>query len=62
MGAHGFGRPLTLTKFGESIPKIMQEYLKDYRKVRTKQGYFYNVDLADDAAEWLPAVPERRTL
>ncbi|CDG17381.1 putative phage primase [Xenorhabdus doucetiae] len=39
MEAHGFERPLTLSKFGDSIPKIMLEYRKDYRKVRTKQGY-----------------------
>ncbi|KER01726.1 putative ATPase [Photorhabdus temperata subsp. temperata Meg1] len=62
MEAYGFDRPLTLTKFGESMPKVMQEYQKDYRKVRTKQGYFYNVNLGDEAEEWLPAVPERRDL
>ncbi|MBD2815614.1 toprim domain-containing protein [Xenorhabdus sp. Flor] len=60
MEAHGFERPLTLTKFGDSIPKIMQEYRKDYRKVRTKQGYSYNVALSEEAEEWLPAVPELR--
>ncbi|PHM46666.1 DNA primase [Xenorhabdus miraniensis] len=60
MEAHGFERPLTLTKFGESIPKIMQEYRKEYRKVRTKKGYIYNVELSDEAEEWLPSVPECR--
>ncbi|PHM36501.1 primase-like DNA-binding domain-containing protein [Xenorhabdus innexi] len=59
MEAHGFERPLTLTKFGESIPKIMQEYRKEYRKVRTKKGYSYSVELSEDAEEWLPSVPER---
>ncbi len=62
MEAYGFDRPLTLTKFGKSMPKVMQEYQKDYRKIRIKQGYFYNVDLGDVAKEWLPAVPERRDL
>ncbi|WP_244903162.1 primase-like DNA-binding domain-containing protein, partial [Xenorhabdus innexi] len=62
MDAHGFERPLTLTKFGESIPKIMLEYRKDYRKVRTMKGYSYNVSLSEEAEEWLPALPERKNL
>ncbi|CDL86210.1 putative phage primase (fragment) [Xenorhabdus cabanillasii JM26] len=60
MEAYGFERPLTLTKFGESMPKIMQEHRKDYQKVRTKKGYSYHVELSEDAEEWLPSVPERR--
>ncbi|MCG3462952.1 toprim domain-containing protein [Xenorhabdus bovienii] len=60
MEAHGFERPLTLTKFGESLPKIMLEYKKEYRKVRTKKGYSYNVELSEEAEEWLPSVPELR--
>ncbi|OKP01723.1 primase-like DNA-binding domain-containing protein [Xenorhabdus eapokensis] len=60
MEAHGFERPLTLTKFGESLPKIMLEYKKEYRKVRTKKGYAYNVELSEEAEEWLPSVPECR--
>ncbi|WP_038196714.1 primase-like DNA-binding domain-containing protein [Xenorhabdus bovienii] len=60
MEAHGFERPLTLTKFGESIPKIMLEYRKEYRKVRTNKGYSYNVELSEEAEEWLPSVPELR--
>ncbi|MDC9613170.1 primase-like DNA-binding domain-containing protein [Xenorhabdus khoisanae] len=58
MEAHGFERPLTLTKFGESLPKIMMEYKKEYWKVRTKKGYSYNVELSEEAEEWLPSVPE----
>ncbi|MEI9696420.1 phage/plasmid primase, P4 family [Moellerella wisconsensis] len=58
MEAYGFDRPLTLTKFGDSLPKVMQEYKKDYRKFKTKRGYYYNVDLTDEAIEWLPSVPE----
>ncbi|WP_426575745.1 primase-like DNA-binding domain-containing protein [Xenorhabdus stockiae] len=57
MEAHGFERPLTLTKFGESIPKIMQEYRKGYRKARTTRGYSYNVELSEEAEEWLPSLP-----
>lgn len=57
MEAYGFERPLTLTKFGDSLPKVMQEYKKDYRKFKTKRGYYYNVDLTDEANEWLPSVP-----
>ncbi|WP_338804867.1 primase-like DNA-binding domain-containing protein [Xenorhabdus griffiniae] len=60
MEAHGFERPLTLTKFGESLPKIMLEYKKEYRKVRTKKGYSYNVELSEESEEWLPSVPECR--
>ncbi|PHM46782.1 primase-like DNA-binding domain-containing protein [Xenorhabdus miraniensis] len=60
MEAHGFERPLTLTKFGESLPKIMLEYKKEYRKMRTKKGYSYNVELSEEAEEWLPSVPECR--
>ncbi|AKH62494.1 MULTISPECIES: primase-like DNA-binding domain-containing protein [Photorhabdus] len=60
MEAHGFERPLTLTKFGESLPKIMLEYRKEYRKVRTNKGYSYNVELSEEAEEWLPSVPELR--
>ncbi|MCP9267266.1 primase-like DNA-binding domain-containing protein [Xenorhabdus sp. XENO-1] len=60
MEAHGFERPLTLTKFGESIPKIMLEYRKEYQKVRTKKGYSYAVELSEESEEWLPSVPECR--
>ncbi|MDE9454826.1 primase-like DNA-binding domain-containing protein [Xenorhabdus bovienii] len=60
MEAHGFERPLTLTKFGESLPKIMLEYRKEYRKVRTNKGYSYHVELSGEAEEWLPSVPELR--
>ncbi|WP_047679924.1 MULTISPECIES: primase-like DNA-binding domain-containing protein [Xenorhabdus] len=60
MEAHGFERPLTLTKFGESLPKIMLEYKKEYRKIRTKKGYSYNVELSEEAEEWLPSLPECR--
>ncbi|OCQ53463.1 Poxvirus D5 protein-like protein [Photorhabdus australis subsp. thailandensis] len=56
MEVHGFERPLTLTKFGESLPKIMLEY----RKVQTNKGYSYNVELSGEAEEWLPSVPELR--
>ncbi|WP_416778589.1 primase-like DNA-binding domain-containing protein [Xenorhabdus budapestensis] len=62
MEAHGFERPLTLTKFGESLPKIMLEYKKEYRKTRTKKGYSYNVELSEEAEEWLPSLPECRGL
>ncbi|MDC9606054.1 primase-like DNA-binding domain-containing protein, partial [Xenorhabdus griffiniae] len=61
MEAHGFERPLTLTKFGASLPKIMLEYCKEYRKVRTKKGYSYCVELSAEAEEWLPSVPERNS-
>ncbi|CDH33615.1 primase-like DNA-binding domain-containing protein [Xenorhabdus bovienii] len=60
MEAHGFERPLTLTKFGESLPKIMLEYRKEYRKVRTNKGYSYHVELSGEAEEWMPSVPELR--
>nr|WP_228005833.1 primase-like DNA-binding domain-containing protein [Xenorhabdus sp. BG5] len=62
MEAHGFERPLTLTKFGESLPKIMMEYKKEYRKMRTNKGYSYDVELSEEAEEWLLSVPECRGL
>lgn len=57
MDAHGFDKPLTLTRFGADFPKVMKEYGAEYKKARTNTGMRYNMDLANSAEEWLPAVP-----
>ncbi|ELD3250734.1 DNA primase [Enterobacter hormaechei] len=57
MDAHGFDKPLTLTRFGSDFPKVMKEYGAEYKKAKTKAGMRYNMDLANSADEWLPAVP-----
>ncbi|KGD79698.1 DNA primase [Tatumella morbirosei] len=57
MDAHGFERPLTLTRFGSDFPKVMKEYGAEYKKAKTKAGIRYNMELAESADDWLPAVP-----
>lgn len=57
MDAHGFDRPLTLTRFGLDFPKVMKEYGAEYKKARTNAGIRYNMTLATSAEDWLPAVP-----
>lgn len=57
MEAHGFDRPLTLTRFGADLPKVMKEYGVEYKKARTNAGIRYNIVLASSAEEWLPATP-----
>lgn len=57
MDAHGFDKPLTLTRFGADFPKVMKEYGAEYKKAKTNAGMRYNMDLANSADEWLPAVP-----
>lgn len=57
MDAHGFDKPLTLTRFGADLPKVMKEYGAEYRKAKTNAGMRYNMDLATSAEEWLPSVP-----
>lgn len=57
MDAHGFDKPLTLTRFGADFPKVMKEYGAEYKKAKTNAGMRYNMDLATSADEWLPTVP-----
>lgn len=57
--AYGFERPLTLTSFGKDFPKVMKEYGAEYLKAKTKIGVRYNMELAESAEDWLPAVPNR---
>lgn len=57
MDAHGYDRPLTLTKFGADFPKVMKEYGAEYKKNKTNGGMRYNMALSGSADEWLPAVP-----
>ena len=60
MDAHGFERPLTLTRFGSDFPKVMKEYGAEYKKAKTKAGIRYNMELAESADDWLPAVPRAK--
>ncbi|WP_337049364.1 primase-like DNA-binding domain-containing protein [Serratia fonticola] len=57
MDAHGFDKHLTLTRFGSDFPKVMKEYGAEYKKAKTNAGMRYNMDLAESADDWLPAVP-----
>ncbi|WP_208952307.1 primase-like DNA-binding domain-containing protein [Rahnella sp. ChDrAdgB13] len=57
MDAHGFDKHLTLTRFGSDFPKVMKEYGAEYKKAKTMAGMRYNMDLAESAYDWLPAVP-----
>ena len=57
LDAHGYDRPLTLTKFGADLTRVMKEFGVAVEKVRTRQGMRYNLDLSPSAEEWLPAVP-----
>lgn len=57
MEAHGFERPLTLTRFGKDFPKVMAEYGAEYKRAKTNTGWRYNMDLAESAEDWLPATP-----
>ncbi|MCK3121217.1 primase-like DNA-binding domain-containing protein [Escherichia coli] len=58
MDAYGFDKPLNLTNFGKDFPKVMKEYGAEYKKAKTNVGMRYNMELADSANEWLPAVPK----
>lgn len=60
--AHGYERPLTLTRFGKELPKVMAEYGSQFKKARTKAGIRYNLVLAESAEEWLPCVTSTITL
>ncbi|WP_411706044.1 phage/plasmid primase, P4 family [Edaphovirga cremea] len=57
MGANGFGKPLTLTRFGNDLPSVLKEFSINARKAKTKYGMRYNLALADAANDWLPSVP-----
>ncbi|EEU1876874.1 DNA primase, partial [Escherichia coli] len=47
MRAHGFGKPVTLTRFGKDMPGAMAEYGREYMKRKTKHGLRSNVTLTE---------------
>ncbi|ENX6896117.1 primase-like DNA-binding domain-containing protein, partial [Escherichia coli] len=55
MRAHGFSKPVTLTRFGADMPGAMAEYGREYMKKRTKEGVRSNVILTDESEDWLPS-------
>ena len=55
MRAHGFSKPVTLTRFGADMPGAMAEYGREYMKKRTKEGVRSNVILMDESEDWLPS-------
>ncbi|MFH0257047.1 phage/plasmid primase, P4 family [Vibrio rumoiensis] len=55
--SHGFKHPLSVTAFGKSFPKVMEEYGATYMKRRTKDGCMYNISLRNSANDWLPKLP-----
>ncbi|EMQ3430172.1 DNA primase [Escherichia coli O86:H12] len=55
MRAHGFGKPVTLTRFGKDMPGAMAEYGREYMKRKTKHGLRSNVTLTEDSEDWMPS-------
>ncbi|EMO0981496.1 DNA primase [Escherichia coli] len=58
MRAHGFGKPVTLTRFGKDMPGAMAEYGREYMKRKTKHGLRSNVTLtedSEDSEDWMPS-------
>ncbi|HBE6382230.1 TPA: DNA primase, partial [Escherichia coli] len=49
MRAHGFGKPVTLTRFGKDMPGAMAEYGREYMKRKTKHGLRSNVTLTEES-------------
>ncbi|EFV9675044.1 DNA primase, partial [Shigella sonnei] len=54
MRAHGFGKPVTLTRFGKDMPGAMAEYGREYMKRKTKHGLRSNVTLTEESEDWMP--------
>ncbi|HBC8469677.1 TPA: DNA primase [Escherichia coli] len=55
MRAHGFGKPVTLTRFGKDMPGAMAEYGREYIKRKTKHGLRSNVTLTEESEDWMPS-------
>ncbi|EMU8710142.1 DNA primase [Escherichia coli] len=55
MRAHGFGKPVTLTRFGKDMPEAMAEYGREYMKRKTKHGLRSNVTLTEESEDWMPS-------
>ncbi|EER8602017.1 DNA primase [Escherichia coli] len=55
MRAHGFGKPVTLTRFGKDMPGAMAEYGREYMKRKTKHGLRSNVTLMEESEDWMPS-------
>ncbi|EIX4507268.1 DNA primase [Escherichia coli] len=55
MRAHGFGKPVTLTRFGSDMPGAMAEYGKEYIRRKMNQGVRSNVTLTEESEDWLPS-------
>ncbi|MEB7738486.1 primase-like DNA-binding domain-containing protein [Escherichia coli] len=55
MRAHGFGKPVTLTRFGKDMPGAMAEYGKAYMKKRVTAGVRSNVTLTEESEDWMPS-------
>ena len=55
MRAHGFGKPVTLTRFGKDMPGAMAEYGREYMKRKTKHGLRSNVTLTEESEDWMPS-------
>lgn len=59
--ANGHDKPLTLNKFTEGMTSAMRDFNHEYRRARKMNGFVTNVNLKDDANDWLP-VPIGRNL
>ncbi|ENA6603950.1 DNA primase [Escherichia coli] len=55
MRAHGFGKPVTLTRFGKDMPGAMAEYGREYMKRKTKHGLRSSVTLTEESEDWMPS-------
>ncbi len=52
--AHGHDRPLSLNKFAEGMTTTMREFNHEYLRDKKTKGVFTNVNLKDNADDWLP--------
>ncbi|WP_422387649.1 DNA primase family protein [Erwinia aphidicola] len=56
MQSNGLNKPVSLNRFATDMPGAMAEYGKEYiRRKSTKGNMRSNIQLAEDAEEWLPA-------
>ena len=53
--ANGHDRPLTLNKFTEGMITTLREFNHEYRRERKMNGVVTNVNLKENADDWLPS-------
>lgn len=55
MRGNGLSKPVSVMRFGTDMPGAMAEYGAKYLRKKTKRGIRTNINLKDDAADWMPS-------